>query len=159
MKIVNEDFKNTPEVKNQVGELPEFIDSLPVPPTYWNCVGRVKKIYREIGEQLLQTKKLQSFDKYALLMLAEALDEYLTMTDLIQVKEKKERGSGYIQTFKNGTTNVTTEQVVREKAFKRILQVSAKFGLTIRDRMALNMKTVDSGQLDIFAEFENLQAI
>ena len=142
----------------QAGELPEYVNELPVPPTYWHCKGRVKKIYNDVGEQLLATKKLQSFDKYTLLMLAEGLDEYLTMTELIQKKEKDETGSGYIQTFKNGTTNVTTEQVVREKAFKRIIQLSGKFGLTIRDRMAMNMKGVESGQLDIFEEF-NLQAI
>jgi P27 family predicted phage terminase small subunit len=128
----------------------DFIDKLPVPPAYWGAVPRVKKIYREIGNQLLEMKNMKSFDKYALLMLADAIEEYIVMTEIMSRKEKEMPGSGSIQTFKNGTSNVSTEHTVRERAFKRIMQVGGKFGMTVQDRVKMNLTQVDSGQMSIF---------
>jgi P27 family predicted phage terminase small subunit len=128
----------------------EYIEKLPVPPTYWIATDRVKKIYREIGKQLVDMGNMKTFDKYALLMLADAVDEYLTMTEIMAKKENDLPGSGSIQTFKNGTSNVSTEHTVRERAFKRVLTVVSKFGMTVHDRMKMNIVKVADGQMSIF---------
>jgi P27 family predicted phage terminase small subunit len=156
--IIDKKAKGTyrPDREIPEGEVSDFIDGLPVPPSYWKLSPRVKKIYREIGNQLVQEKMLKSFDKYALIMLATAVDEYITMSEIIQDKEAVKRGSGMIQTFKNGTSNVSTEFTVRERAFKTILQVSGKFGMTVRDRLSMNLKKAESGQLNLFDQMNDM---
>jgi phage terminase small subunit len=140
------------KIENEVTA--DYVDGLPVPPSYWKLPPRVKKIYKDIGNQLVSEKIIKSFDKYALIMLATALDEYICMSELIAAKEAEKPGSGLIQTFKNGTSNVSTEFTVRERAMKSVLQVSGKFGMTVRDRISMNMKKSEDGQLSLFDQMD-----
>jgi len=137
----------------------DYVDGLPVPPSYWKLPARVKKIYKDIGNQLVKERMIKSFDKYALIMLATALDEYICMSEIIMQKEMEKPGSGLIQTFKNGTSNVSTEFTVRERAMKSVLQVSGKFGMTVRDRISMNMKKAEDGQLSLFDQMDEFLTV
>ncbi len=62
---------------------------------------------------------------------------------------------GFVQTFKNGTTNITGHISIIEKADKHLEDVSSHFGLSIRDRSKLKVeRPVDNSQLNLFEQLK-----
>ena len=122
--------------RDSVEEL-EGVLELPKPPNWFNATAKTKKIYKEVGSHLVETKKLQKFDAYALMLLASALEQYSWALNAINEKNKTAPGSGYIQKFKSGAENISTELSVKRDAYKQIIELAGKFGLTIKDRAAM----------------------
>jgi phage terminase small subunit len=141
MKIVKglDDKKTQGTFRKDRDALPEVegIKELPKPANWFNASARAKKIYKEIGTHLLETKKLQVFDSYALVLLAVALEQYSWAVNEINEMNKNRPGSGYVQTYSTGAKNITAEVTVRKEAYKQIIELSSKFGLTIKDRHAM----------------------
>ena len=108
--------------------------------------------YNYFGEQLIATKRLMRPDLIHLHRLARSVDYYIQAEEKIQ-----EHGyyGGLIQTFKNGTTNVSGHITIREKMLKEIDDLSKHFGFSFLDRKKLkDDKPVDDGQLNAFDELQ-----
>ena len=108
--------------------------------------------YNYFGEQLVSTKKLMKPDLIHLHRLSCSVDYYLQA-------EKKIREFGYdgglIQTFKNGTTNVSAHITIREKMLKEIDELSKHFGFSFSDRKKLKEEKQPDNQLDAFEQLQN----
>jgi phage terminase small subunit len=152
MKIAHQNKKATLR-NDRVKPDSEKLDKLPRPANWFECNERVKIIYRDIGKKLLEMRGMREFDSYALLMLATALDQYVYATREINRRENQEPGTGYIQTFLTGASNVSVEVTLRDRAFKQIIELASKFGLTLRDRMQMKTPQVDPDQIPLFDMF------
>lgn len=130
----------------------DLLQQIGKPANWLNLSSHAKRIYAEVGEALIIEKRLKQIDCYALAMLAVELEAWAWANKTINAMNRKKPGSGYKQVYQTGATNITTELVIREKAFKRILELSVKFGLTTRDRLTLKDGASLGMQLDLFEE-------
>jgi len=139
--------------KDKAADLYTPLSKLPSDSSRFELNSDQKYWYKYFGEQLVSTKKLMKPDLIHLHRLACSVDYYLQA-------EKKIRQNGYdgglIQTFKNGTTNVSAHITIREKMLKEIDELSKHFGFSFLDRKKLkDEKVVDPGQGDLFKQFMN----
>ena len=110
-----------------------------------------RKIYSELVEKIGESLKLERLHEEVLGMLAEEIYTWVWANEAIQKKNKTLMGAGYIQTFKTGATNITTEMAVRNTALKNIANLSKKFGLTVRDLKEIG-EVGDQNQLSFLDE-------
>lgn len=112
--------------------------------------------YNYFGDQLIATKKLMKPDLIHLHRLACSVDYYTQAEAKIR---KHGYEGGLIQTFKNGTTNISGHVSIREKMLKEIDELSKHFGFSFIDRKKLkDGPVVDSSQGDLFEAFKNMKS-
>lgn len=107
--------------------------------------------YNYFGEQLIATRKLMRPDLIHLHRLARSVDYYIQAEERIQ---KYGYDGGLIQTFKNGTTNVSAHITIREKMLKEIDDLSKHFGFSFLDRKKLKEEKQPDNQLDAFKQLQ-----
>ena len=114
---------------------------------------RAQKIYVAICEKLLPTKKLTEVDLPNIVQLANAWDKYIWAEQAMMEKNSERMGSGYVQRFKSGATNITTEMSISEKAQDQIIKLSKMFGLSFKDRHSLSgfLGEGDPNQTDLIS--------
>lgn len=146
MKVIKGDGLD-PEVK--AADLYTPLDHLPKHNIKYDLTKDQVYWYNYFGKMLVATKKLVLPDLIHLHRLARSVDYYLQAEARIQ---KYGYDSGLIQTFKNGTTNVSAHVTIREKMLKEIDSLSAHFGFSFLDRKKLQKDApkVDTGQQSIF---------
>lgn len=105
-----------------------------LPKCSFNLTARAKRFYKQIGSRLINTGHLKDLDLTLIEILAISLDTYYWATEAIASKNNEEMGSGYVQVFKTGASNITPELVVQKEAFAKIMQLSRSFGLSFKDR-------------------------
>ena len=153
MKVLKPNFEKErakEEVSKDLFSNIDNLKTLPPAAVWMNASSKAKRIYKEIGNHLLETKKLKAFDTYALLMLSVALEQYAWAVGEIEKNNKTSLGSGYVQTYSTGAKNITAELVVRKEAYKQILELAGKFGLTLRDRITMEKgKNPNPNQLNL----------
>jgi phage terminase small subunit len=79
--------------------------------------------------------------------LAQNASQHEFAIKQIQKKNREEMGSGFIQTFKTGASNITPEVTLKEKAEKTMLQVIKQFGLDPKSEKDLALEP--SNQTDL----------
>jgi phage terminase small subunit len=135
----------------------QYLERLPNPARQYQLDKEGKKWFRLIGTMLVDTKKLAGLDIPNLVLLANAWAQYSWASDQINIKNSVEMGKGFVQTYKTGATNITTEYKLRADAEDRILKISKLFGMSFRDRHSLTGFFEDnSGQLDLFGGLSEL---
>lgn len=132
-------------------DLLQYLEDLPAPDSIFKLDAQGKKWYRFLGAKLLATKRLTEVDIPNLVLLANAWAQYSFAANQMNLKNREKMGAGYVQTYKTGATNITTEYKLRADAEEQILKISKLFGMSFRDRHGLNGFFQDnSGQLDLF---------
>jgi len=132
-----------------------YLEKLPSPGVLGSSMGdRSKKIYRHFGKMLMATGKLADLDVGNLVQLAVAWEKFIWAESEMARKNDVDFGSGYVQTFKAGATNITTEFSISEKAQDQILKLSKLFGLSMKDRhgMLEYLKPDDPNQTSLWDE-------
>ena len=122
---------------------------VPKPPAHLSQAA--KKGYAMMGNFLAQAERLKTYYLPTLEIWADAYAQWAWACSEINRKNKFEPGTGYIQTFKTGATNITTEMVVRNDAADNMLKCAKVFGLDPKSEKELNA-LVETGQLDLFEQ-------
>lgn len=140
------------EVVKLNAEKPELIQ-VPKPPVY--LTDEAKKHWYEMGNHLCSIGRLKKEFLTALEVFSEAKAEFEFASRQIRQKNKEEFGTGYIQTYKTGATNVTTEMVVRNAAIEKLLKCFKIFGADPKSEKELG--STGTGQLDLFEQLMQMK--
>jgi phage terminase small subunit len=146
------------ENKDKAVDLYTPLKKLPAPNAKLGLSKDQKFWYQYFGDQLIATKKLMKPDLIHLHRLACSVDYY-------SQAEAKIRKFGYegglIQTFKNGTTNISGHVTIREKMLKEIDELSKHFGFSFMDRKKIkeDKPAADSGQGNLFEAFSKMKSM
>ena len=124
-----------------------LIEKLPEPPKYFN--EATKQHYIKIGESLIAANVLKTTLLPTLEVLAQNMAQYEFALEAINLKNKKEAGSGYIQSYKTGNANVSAEVTLKEKAEKNIYTCIKLFGLDPKSEKNLGKEEKEE-EVDIF---------
>ena len=138
------------------GDSLEILDKVKSPGKHFSNAmnDRAQKIYFALCEKLLPTKKLTEVDLPNVVQLANAWDKYIWAEQAMMEKNQVAMGSGYVQVFKTGATNITTEMSISEKAQDQIIKLSKMFGFSFKDRhaMASFLGEGDPNQTDLWGQ-------
>lgn len=135
--------------KSKDENLYEILNSLPEPDVKMKLSSTQKYWWYFFGKEFLTTKQLTKLDLIHLQSAAFWMDARCQA----YFKIKAAGYEGLVQTFKSGATNVTGHVTIIEKADKRLDEISAHFGLSIKDRSKLNVEKPDDNQLSLFEQF------
>lgn len=132
----------TPEEKI----LYDVLKKLPSPKKQFNLSLEQRKWWYWFGREFISTKQITELDLIHLQKAAFWMDARCKAYEKIN-----ELGyAGLVQKFQSGATNVTGHISIIEKADKNLDDVSAHFGLSIRDRQKLKVENQNTGQLSLF---------
>lgn len=138
-------------LKNEDNNLYEILSKLPGPEASMKLTRAQKKWWVWFGVELLKTKDLAKLDLIHLQQAAFWMDARCQAYGAIRDLGYR----GLVQTFKNGTTNITGHVTIIEKADKHLQDISSHFGLSMRDRNKLKVKEpADDSQLNLFDEIK-----
>ena len=105
--------------------------------------GNALKIYDEICSHLSNVDALEDVDSYIISMAAYYLDLFMTHAD-----------AGLVQTFANGTRQVSPEHTLMKDAREGFIKLSAKIGLSNKDREAMLKFKGQSKEVDALDELQ-----
>lgn len=131
------------------GEATDLLLALPAARKHLSTEG--KKNFKRHGDALIKAGRLRETHLLLLEVLAEASAQFEWACNAINKKNKEAFGTGYIQTYKTGATNITTEMAVRNDAADTILKCAKQFGLDPKSEKEL--KVDNTGQLDLFESY------
>ena len=140
------------ETKNivHIGKGKDTLLQVPNPPAYLSSPA--KKHFKTMGKMLASKERLKDIFLNALEIYAEAMAQYEFATRAINKKNSLAYGGGYIQIYKTGATNISTELVLRNNAAEMLLKCFKQFGLDPKSEKELS-GAIESGQFDLFEEF------
>ena len=127
----------------------EILQKLPAPLVKMNLSKDQVYWYKYFGQQLVDTGKLTKPDLIHLHALSRSVDYYLQSEEMINTLGYRK---GLVQTFTSGASNVSGHVTLREKMLKEIESFSKHFGFSFKDRMSLNEKPTDNGQLSLWEQ-------
>jgi phage terminase small subunit len=142
------------EIKNKVVDMSpqekrlyKILDKLPRPRKDMNLTRAQKKWWMWFGAEFLATRKLTKVD----LMHLQAAAFWMDARAQAYAKINSQGYKGLVQTFKSGATNITGHVSIIEKADKHLNEISAHFGLSIRDRQRMKQKPEENpAQTNLF---------
>lgn len=135
-----------------IGKGKDTLMQVPPAPKHLSTEG--KKGYKFMGDLLAKQERLKNHHLPVLEIFAEAYAQWVWACNAIIRKNKTAFGSGYIQVFKTGATNITTEMSVRNDAADTMLKCSKQFGLDPRSEKELKA-VVENNQLSWADDFFN----
>ena len=127
------------------GEGTDLIKQMPKAPTYFD--GKGKRHFENIARILIAAEILKEKHLLPLEILAQNKAQHEWAIREINRKNKKRHGSGYIQNFQSGASNITAEVSLKEKAEKVMLQCIKQFGLDPRSEKELNIEPANQTNL------------
>lgn len=134
------------ESNNDESPLYEILKALPKPEARYKLSAAQKKWWYYFGYEFVATKQLVKLDLPHLQKASFWMDARSQAIAEVNKKGYK----GLVQTFEKGYTNITGHVSIIEKADKKLDEVSAHFGLSIRDRQKLKSDVTPDGQLGLF---------
>jgi len=137
----------TPEEKS----LYDILKDLPAPLVNMKLSASQKKWWYWFGFEFVKTNQITQLDLPHLQKAAFWMD---ARSKAIYHVNKKGY-AGLVQKFASGATNVTGHVSIIEKADKHLDEVSAHFGLSIRDRQKLKPQEINENQLSLFETIAN----
>jgi phage terminase small subunit len=132
-----------------IGKGKDTLIEVPKPPVY--LTDSAKKHYKFMGNVLAKNERLKETYLNALEIYAEAMAQFQFSLERIKEKNKKEFGTGYIQTFKTGASNISVELTLKNNAEDTLLKCFKIFGLDPKSDKELK-GTGDPGQTSLFDE-------
>lgn len=145
LTIAHKSDGSVEESKNEQ-PLYEILKNLPKPEARFKLNASQKKWWYWFGYELVKTHQIAKLDLKHLQKAAFWMDVRCQAISKIN----KEGYDGLVQTFKSGATNVTGHVSILEKADKHLDEVSAHFGLSIKDRMKIKTDVQPDNQLSLF---------
>jgi len=130
----------------------DLLKELPAAPTYLD--SKAKAHFIKLGKMLISNNLLKRIHVPALEILSENFEQWEWAVREIRRKNKKNKGSGYIQKYGSGAQNISVELTVKRDAEKAIMQCFKQFGLDPKSEKELKA-TVDPAQGDLFEAFIN----
>ena len=136
------------ELPQEEQELYEVLKELPKPPAASGLNDAQTIWWYWFGKEFLKTRQFSKLDLTHLQKAAFWMDSRCQA-----IKEVNQRGylGGLVQKFDSGATNVSGHVSIIEKADKHLDEVSAHFGLSIKDRQKLKVPEKADGQYDLFS--------
>lgn len=134
-----------------IGKGKETLSEVPKPPVYLN--DQAKEHYKKMGAVLARLGRLKEIYLPALEIYAEAMAQWEFANRQIREKNHEQDGSGYLQVYTTGATNITTEMVLRNKAVEMLWDCFKQFGLDPKSDKALK-DTTDPNQTSLFEELQ-----
>jgi len=149
------EVKQHPSIEEKT--LYNILEKLPAPKKEMNLSKDQKKCWYWFGKEFLTTKQFMQLDLIHLQNAAIWLDaRNKAIAKINSLNEQDPDGVlGWVQTFANGTNNVTGYVTILDKAAKHLDEVSAHFGLSIKDRQKIKSVETDNGQLSLFDKVLN----
>lgn len=133
-----------------IGKGKDTLMEVPKAPVY--LTKEAKKHWNEIGGILAKNELLKEKFLTHLEVLAEGKAQWEFALREITKANKEKFGTGYVQKFTSGATNVSVFVTLKEKAMDDILKCCKAFGLDPKSEKDLKIET---GQYDLFAELMN----
>lgn len=116
----------------------EILEKLPIPDKRLFPLDTVsRRWYRFLGNLLIKSNRFTELDIPILYLLASNFSRWQWAYLEIAAKNNIKEGSGYIQVFDSGASQITPEYSLLQRSEKKILELSAKFGMTFKDRAAI----------------------
>jgi len=134
-----------------IGKGSEMLQELPAPPTIMSVAA--KKYYNKLGAMLIKAGLLKEIHLVTLEMFATNYEQWCWSVKAIALKNRKKMGTGFMQKYSSGATNITTELAVKRNAEDALAKNIKAFGLDPLSEKALKA-TTDPAQTDLFADFE-----
>jgi len=153
MKVINISDK-----EKQKKELYEMLKSVPHPSGRFNLTTSQKYWWYWFGKEIIKTGKFASLDQIHLQKAAIWMDAKNNVLKEINRRNLLDKNGidGWVQRFSTGATNITGYVSIIEKADKHLDEISAHFGLSIRDRNKFKeAPNGDPDQMSMFEEFLN----
>ena len=141
-----------PDEKKQ---LYKILEKLPTPPKKMNLNKDQRYWWYWFGKEFLATRKLTQADLMHLQSAAIWMDARAKAIERINSLGYDD---GLVQTFRSGATNISAHVTILEKADKHLSDVSAHFGLSIKDRVRLKQTQENPKQTSLFEEFEKMKS-
>ena len=135
-----------------IGKGKSTLTKIPKPPTYLS--NSAKKHYREMASKLIKLERLKDVFLNALEIYAEAMATWEWAARERKEKNNEDPGTGHIQTYRTGATNLSTELIVMRDSEKTLFKCFKQFGLDPKSEKELKT-TVDPDQIDLFESFIN----
>jgi P27 family predicted phage terminase small subunit len=130
-----------------IGKGKDTLLQVPTPPKY--LTDSAKKHYKFMGNILAKNDRLKETYLNALEIYAEAMAQFQFALERIKEKNKTELGTGYIQTFKSGASNISAEMTLRNDAQDTLFKCFKIFGLDPKSEKELKV-TGDPSQTSLF---------
>jgi hypothetical protein len=124
----------------------EVLKELPKPAANFKLSASQKKWWYYFGNEFVTTKQFSKLDLVHLQKAAFWMDARCQAFKEITTLGYK----GLVQKFPSGATNITGHVSIVEKADKHLDEVSAHFGLSIKDRQRLKTAESNEDQLSLF---------
>ncbi|AUC13812.1 hypothetical protein BTO06_01005 [Tenacibaculum sp. SZ-18] len=140
------------ELTEKESKLYQVLNELPKPETSMKLNAAQKKWWYWFGYEFVSTKQFSKLDLTHLQKAAFWMDARCKA--YAEVNRLGYRG--LVQTFEKGYTNVTGHISIIEKADKHLDEVSAHFGLSIKDRQKLKSIESGDGQLSLFEKVKEV---
>ena len=129
---------------------------IPSVPKRFNLTTQQKYWWKWFAKSFVATKQFTEADLIHLQKASFWLDARCQALELINLKNTEGNLKGMVQTFKGGATNITGYMSIIKDADKALDDLSAHFGMSIRDRKRLGEEVkVDPNQLSLFEQFKN----
>lgn len=132
-----------------IGKGKDTLNEVPKAPVYLS--DDAKKHWHEMGSVLAKNDLLKEKFLAALQVYAEAMAQWEFALREIKKCNKEKFGSGYIQKFASGASNVSVYVTLKDKAEESILKCCKIFGLDPKSEKDLKA-TGDAGQFSLFEE-------
>ena len=127
-------------------KLYDILLKLPSPKKEFNLTKSQKKWWYWFGKEFVSTRQVSLLDLTHLQKAAFWMDARCQAYNEISTLGYK----GLVQKFPSGATNITGHVSVIEKSDKHLEDVSAHFGLSLKDRQKLKVEATDNKQLSLF---------
>jgi phage terminase small subunit len=128
----------------------DLLLEVPKAPVY--LTDEAKKHFASMGKILCQTKRMKTIYLPALEVYAESMAQFEWAVREIRRNNKAEPGSGYIQEFKSGATNVSVYVTLKNNAISDLIHCFKLFGLDPKSDKGLKDSS-DPNQTSLFEEF------
>lgn len=155
MKVVHQNTEPKQVSVEENSSLYEILKELPKPETSLKLSASQKRWWYWFGVEFISTNQFSKMDLMHLQNAAVSMDARCKLIKKINDLNKADEDgvAGWVQVFPSKATNVTGYQTMYEKATKQLDDVSAHFGLSIKDRNKIKaVEGPNDNQLNLFDE-------
>ncbi len=151
MEVVhNEQIDKKENTTLEQTKLYKILEELPKPLVQMKLSRSQKKWWYWFGYEFVGTNQFTKLDLAHLQKAAIWMD---ARCQAIEQMNQKGYVGGFVQYFSSGASNVSAHISILEKSDKHLDEVSAHFGLSIKDRQKLNIEETPDNQLSLFEQF------
>lgn len=127
----------------------------PKPPIYLSAEAKIH--YKKMGKILAKNSRLKDLYLNALEIYAEAMAQWQFAIAEITKANKQKFGTGYVQKFQSGASNVSVYVTLKDKSVDDLLKCFKLFGLDPKSEKELKSDIKDPNQTSLLDELLKLK--